>query len=342
MSRCFGCAAKFGIFKREHGCKNCGKSFCSGCLSFQAIIPPSIVVQQVCKNCFKKLAETPDSKTTQSNAPPSYYEALQPPPSQSAPSKHQMQPDPDAEIRARLAKLKDKDNIDKKEKHSDESIADRFQNLTGRPATSTQKKQILKPQPKLSEQEQINRLMEQAMAEANLSKESSDDDDSVKRNSNKDIENQLLLLKGVDPEKVKEKDEDVESSEDENEAAAKILKMALAESKLDDKVKGDGYGDLIDEQNEEDNSRTECGVKLPSVPQTAIGGTNIPTKRIINDDDDDDELPWCCICNANATLRCHGCDDDIYCKRCYREGHAEFHMDLEEHRTSVFKPKRKK
>ncbi|KAL7423260.1 Abscission/NoCut checkpoint regulator [Cryptotrichosporon argae] len=40
---------------------------------------------------------------------------------------------------------------------------------------------------------------------------------------------------------------------------------------------------------------------------------------------------WCCICNKDAELKCAGCDGDLYCLECWREGHAH-----ERHRVERF------
>ncbi|WVQ97483.1 hypothetical protein IAU59_004597 [Kwoniella sp. CBS 9459] len=37
---------------------------------------------------------------------------------------------------------------------------------------------------------------------------------------------------------------------------------------------------------------------------------------------DEDTDSWCCICNADATIICSGCDDDLYCEACWKDGHG--------------------
>ena len=33
---------------------------------------------------------------------------------------------------------------------------------------------------------------------------------------------------------------------------------------------------------------------------------------------DSDQDEWCCLCNNDASIKCIDCEDDLYCKRCYK------------------------
>lgn len=52
-----------------------------------------------------------------------------------------------------------------------------------------------------------------------------------------------------------------------------------------------------------------------------------------------EEYPWCIICNEDATLRCTQCDGDLYCKRCFRECHAD--ADIKDHQSEPYQKKKK-
>lgn len=67
---------------------------------------------------------------------------------------------------------------------------------------------------------------------------------------------------------------------------------------------------------------------FPSAP-TATPSTRKPTMQSPGFSDKDIDS-WCIICCANATVRCFGCDGDLYCWGCWREGHVGEDAGLEE------------
>ena len=67
---------------------------------------------------------------------------------------------------------------------------------------------------------------------------------------------------------------------------------------------------------------------LPSAP-TVAPSTRKPISKFPGFSDQEINS-WCIICCANATVKCFGCDGDLYCWGCWREGHVGDSVGLEE------------
>jgi len=118
----------------------------------------------------------------------------------------------------------------------------------------------------------------------------------------------------VDNSNVDESDVDDEDSDEETK---KILARYLAEAQLEQKLERDGFADASN--TESDKKQTSASFK----PATS------------EEFGDDDELPFCCICEEDASVRCVDCEMDIFCQRCYRECHVE--IEVTDHRTVPYR-----
>ncbi|KFV54642.1 Zinc finger FYVE domain-containing protein 19, partial [Tyto alba] len=390
------------------GCKNCGRSFCLGCLSFSAVVPRCGSAQQkVCKQCHGKLTgEEPQSSSAKWSPPENYkkrvaaFEAKQnqlreqqkaaaKPPGQAV-SRYQGLSKEDraiaerlerlreerkpksiptqAEIEARLAALKEDC---RGPVPSTQEMEDRLAVLQGRAPPSLAPRPVHQPPDTRSLVQQTDDLLTQLSEEVaidedhrprvqpqavssqrlnDLNRESEDcvcpanlDPKQLEEEKNKllaeaaaelreentrqekilQVAKRLAALRGEDPEKVtletyKLPDSDEEVAEEE--AIRRVLKQLTEEAALDE---ASGFNIPPDQTTQPGPSQQNLHMKAKQKVTLARA-----------DDSDEDELPWCCICNEDATLRCHGCDGDLYCQRCFQEGHDEF--DLKDHHTSRY------
>jgi len=307
---CFNCAARFNWRRKELECRNCQKAVCKQCLNQKLLIPkfgPKETL--VCMKCFNDYKKTKNTSSHGSGSggrepPPSYDEPAQYfGPSMkdivtSKTSKTQPQTDPDVELRVRLDQLKEKPKS-----VSNNELEEKFQSVAGRSAASSSSSgnNILTPQPKLTETEEVKKLLEQTNAEINIDNTYAED----LHEKVDDMEKRLLKLQGIDPEKVERKPIEYlnSSSEDECDAIKKII--------------------------------SKCS--LVPLDQPGKPSTSSSTSQTQRDNEEEEELPWCCICNDDATVRCQDCDDDLYCKRCFRECHNDY--DTKGHVNSSYKGK---
>jgi hypothetical protein len=81
---------------------------------------------------------------------------------------------------------------------------------------------------------------------------------------------------------------------------------------------------------------------LPSAPSFAPR-KKPPVATNLQERLDDEIDTWCIICQDDATLKCLGCDGDLYCQNCWMEGHRGESAGFEERRhKAVLYSKKKK
>jgi hypothetical protein len=75
-------------------------------------------------------------------------------------------------------------------------------------------------------------------------------------------------------------------------------------------------------------STNELG--LPSAP--TFKPLDKPVKGLMKKYTDEEVESWCIICQDDATVKCMGCDGDLYCASCWKEGHMGPDVGWEERR----------
>jgi len=165
------------------------------------------------------------------------------------------------------------------------------------------------------------------------------------------------------PDPAAEKDEKAENEEEEevetenksdagdSDAAAEYLEKVLAEISIDSKDPGEPVvGEQEEEHDEEETSKLFEDLPSPSSKELGVVTGTTKTgdfeerlaallkdkkqagKLAETEADIDPTEDWCIICYDDATVQCLGCDGDLYCTKCWKEGHTGPDVGLEERR----------
>lgn len=132
-----------------------------------------------------------------------------------------------------------------------------------------------------------------------------------------------------------------------NDEVQALMEEVMAEAELDKKLERDGYNHFLDSTNKEPDDDSATKPDQPVAKPDSKGGVSVGAAAAAATGywsggqgyGSDDDLPWCCICNEDATIRCYDCDGDLYCTRCFSEGHEQF--GLFDHKYGPFEPQRK-
>lgn len=370
---CHGCATKFGVFSKEKSCPGCGFSFCKKCLRVKTVIPNlGDKEQNVCRSCSESFSIEKKDVEKDSRPPPEAFlrrlESLENPARPPITVYHhntRMEElktgltAEDREIAERLEKLKE-ERKRQRELPTEEDIVRRLAALKGEDAECAVASR-LKKKPEIflpdlrSDEEKTNALIKQLIEEQIL---------AVKHMSREDIiAKRLARLRGedssasslsqsqsddVDVEAIAGQSEKRQSKPETEDDVGELMKLAKAELDAAQKELKPGSSkckssDDLDKESTGSGDSEANAVVQRVMDEVALedddDDTELETKDMSNIQDPE-ELPWCTICNEDASKRCLGCAGDLFCTKCFAEFHDD--DDLKDHKTIPYSPANRK
>ncbi|XP_055385137.1 abscission/NoCut checkpoint regulator [Condylostylus longicornis] len=311
---CYACTKQYGFFCKEAGCPNCGFSFCTKCLKKEIEVPKfNNKKQKVCLKCFEILSKVKEQsdflaaqniKTTLAdNQIFNITEPLAAPILEPVHNAEEVFPDikdtPEYEIKQNL----------------DSEITKRLADLKADiPSTSIDKKMAERlADLKGEEYKQYHNKDILVSKDTRTDQEKIHDllkqfveekniDEQVNENKIdpvKDIERRLASLRGQNVNSISNS-----IPKDESRNVNKIVQRYMDEAKLPD-------FEFSEEQE----------------------------MMAVSKNSDLEELPFCVICNEDAVIRCLDCDNDIYCKNCFKEIHNDEEYRSHKTKNYVIPPK---
>uniref|UniRef100_A0A0B7A532 FYVE-type domain-containing protein n=1 Tax=Arion vulgaris TaxID=1028688 RepID=A0A0B7A532_9EUPU len=112
----------------------------------------------------------------------------------------------------------------------------------------------------------------------------------------------------------------VSDDEDDDVGAKKIIERYADEVRID--AAAGVPSDKPTQQSSSSGRKKKKHADSASTTAVELKPSNLkPPKTeepVDSDYDDADELPYCCMCTEDATVRCRDCDMDLYCQKCFR------------------------